>query len=58
VGPMLYDCLVFTIADDVGAVMVPGVIILATLTPSFHSLGLSVACRVVPYGKSSHSGLV
>jgi hypothetical protein len=37
-GPRLSGCLVFTVADDVGAAMVPSVIILATSTPGLHSL--------------------
>jgi hypothetical protein len=47
VGPGLPDCLVFTVADDVGAAMVPFVIIMVTPTPGLRSLGLVVARRVV-----------
>jgi hypothetical protein len=57
-GPGLPGCLVFTMADDMGAAMVPGVIIMATPTPGLRSLGLGVARRVVPYGRSAYSGLV
>jgi hypothetical protein len=46
-GLGLPGCRVFIVVDDAGAVMVPGTIISATLTPSFRSLGLGVACRVV-----------
>lgn len=46
-GPGLPDCLVFTVADDVGAAMVPFVIIMVTPTPGLRSLGLVVARRVV-----------
>jgi hypothetical protein len=38
-GPGLTVCLVFIVVDDMGAVMVRGVIIMATLTPSLRSLG-------------------
>jgi hypothetical protein len=38
--------------------MVLGIIILATLTPSLRNLGLDVACHVVPCERSAHSGLV
>jgi hypothetical protein len=38
--------------------MVQGIIILATLTPGFRSLGLGAARRVVLYGRSAHSSLV
>jgi hypothetical protein len=41
-----------------GAAMVQGIIILATLTPGFRSLGLGAARRVVLYGRSAHSSLV
>jgi hypothetical protein len=49
---------VFIVVDDVGAMMVLGAIIRAKLTPGFHSLGLGATCRVVPCGRSAHSGLV
>jgi hypothetical protein len=57
-GPGLSDCLAFTVVDDVGAVMVLGVIILATPIPGLCSLGLGAARRVVPYEISTHSSLV
>jgi hypothetical protein len=57
-GPGLSGCLVFTVADDVGATMVLDVIILATPTPGLCSLGLSAARHVVPCGRSAHSDLV
>jgi hypothetical protein len=57
-GLGLLDCLVFTVADDVGAAMAPGIIILATSTHGLHSLGLGAARRVVSYGRSTHSSLV
>jgi hypothetical protein len=50
--------LVFIVVDDVGAVMVSGVIIMATLTPGLLSLGFNMACLVVPCGRSTHSDLV
>jgi hypothetical protein len=57
-GPGLPSYCVFIVADDVGAAMVLGVIIPATSTPSFRSLGLGVAHCVVPCGRSAHLGLV
>jgi hypothetical protein len=42
-------CLLFTVVDDVGVAMVPGVIILATPTLGLLSLGLGTTHRVVPY---------
>ena len=56
-GTGLPNCRIFIVVDDVGAAMVPGAIILAT-TLGFCSLGLDVARRVVPYGRSAHSSLV
>jgi hypothetical protein len=50
--------LVFTVADDMGVAMVPGIIILAMLTLGLSSLGLGAACRVVLCRRSAHSGLV
>jgi hypothetical protein len=44
-------CHVFIMVDDVA-------IIRAMLTPSFCSLGLGATHRVVPYGRSTHLGLV
>jgi hypothetical protein len=38
--------------------MVLGAIVPATSTPGFHSLGLGVVHRAVPYGRSAHLGLV
>jgi hypothetical protein len=55
-GP-LSNCRVFIVVDAVGVAMVPGAIIPATPTPGFHSLGLGAARRVVPRGRSAHSGL-
>jgi hypothetical protein len=49
--------LVFTLADDVGAEMVLGIIILAMPTPSLGSLRLSAICHVVPRGRSAHSSV-
>jgi hypothetical protein len=45
-------------ADDVGVLMVPGVIILAMLTLGLRSLGLDAANCVVHCRLSAHSGLV
>jgi hypothetical protein len=36
---------------SLSVVMVPGVIIMATPTPSLHSLGLGANCHVAPCGK-------
>jgi hypothetical protein len=57
-GPRLLVCLIFTATDDVGTMMVLGVIILATPTPGLYRLGLGAARRVVPSGWSAHSGLI
>jgi hypothetical protein len=46
-GSKLPGCLVFTVVDDVLAVMDPGIITLATSTPGLRSLGLGVARRVL-----------
>jgi hypothetical protein len=37
--------------------MVPCAVILAMSTPSFRSMGLGAAHRVVPNGRSAHLGL-
>jgi hypothetical protein len=52
-------CLVvaYLLVDDAEASMVSGAIIPATPTHGFCSLVLSVAHRVVPYGRSVHSNL-
>lgn len=57
-GLRLPSCLVFTLANDVAVAMVPCVIIMATSTPSLHSLGLGADRRVVPYGRFAYLGLV
>jgi hypothetical protein len=57
-GSRLPDYLVFTMADDVGATMVPYIIITATSTPGLRSLGLGATRQIVPYGRSVYSGLV
>jgi hypothetical protein len=57
-GLGLPGCRVFIVVDNMGAVMVPCAIILATLAPSFSSQGLSTTYHVAPYGRSAHSGLV
>jgi hypothetical protein len=51
-------CHVFIMVDDVAVAIVPDAIIRAMLTPSFCSLGLGATHRVVPYGRSTHLGLV
>jgi hypothetical protein len=56
--PGLPGCLVFTIADDVGAAMVPSIIIMAMPTPDLRSLGLGAARRVVSCKRSAYSDLV
>jgi hypothetical protein len=58
IGVRHSDCLVFTVADDVGAAMVPGVIIMATSTLGLRSLGLGATRRIVPCGMSAYSVLV
>jgi hypothetical protein len=42
---LLRYVLLFTMVDDAGVTMVPGVIIMATPTPGLRSLGLGVAER-------------
>jgi hypothetical protein len=56
--PVLPNYRVFIVVDDMGAPMVLGAIIRATLTLGFRSLRLDVAHRVVPYGMSTHSDTV
>jgi hypothetical protein len=61
VGPRaigLPSCLMFPVANDVGAAMASGIIILTIPIPSLRSLGLDVARRIVPCGRSTYSGLV
>jgi hypothetical protein len=57
-GPGLPSSLVFSVTEDLGAAMVPDVIIMATPTPGLCSLGLGAARRVVPCRRSAYSGLV
>jgi hypothetical protein len=53
-GPGLSGCLIFTLVDEVGAAMVPGVIIMATSTPVLHRLGFGAAHRVAPRGRCAY----
>jgi hypothetical protein len=57
-GLGLPGCLVFIVVDGVGAAMVPGIIIMVTPTHGLRTLGLDIARRVVPYGRSVYSSLV
>jgi hypothetical protein len=57
-APGLPGCLIFTMADDVGAAMVLGIIIMATPTPGLRSLGLDATCHIVPYERCTYSDLV
>jgi hypothetical protein len=58
--PEAARCRVFIVAGGVGAMMVPGIIIRATLTLASVAwgLGLSTTHHVVPCGRSAHSDLV
>jgi hypothetical protein len=58
VGTRLPGYLVFTVADDVGTMMVPCVIIMAMSIPGLCNLRLSATRRVVPCGRSAYSDLV
>jgi hypothetical protein len=57
-GLGLPGCHVFIVVDDVGVAMVLGAIIRAMPALGFGSLGLGAALRVVPFERSTHSGLV